>query len=167
MAVHDGNGWVECTCGARHWGRHGAAGLLLVRPGGGHPPGAGSDDVEVLLQLRAEWTHEGGRWGVPGGARDSHEDDVAAALREADEEAGVLPSAVRVLGSHTGVDHGAWRYTYVVACCDEAVDVERRTPESDDLRWVLLDHVMTLPLHSGLAAAWPRLIHLLTSTVLH
>ncbi|UFU07503.1 NUDIX domain-containing protein [Ruania halotolerans] len=33
-------GWVECRCGSRHWGRNGAAGLLILRPGAGpsaHP----------------------------------------------------------------------------------------------------------------------------------
>ena len=25
----DGNGWVECGLGHRHWGIHGAAGLLV------------------------------------------------------------------------------------------------------------------------------------------
>src|SRR4029077_13529069 len=105
VAAGDGNGWVECRCGSRHWGRHGAAGLLLLRPvlGVDLKPG---QDAEVLLQLRAAWTHEGGSWGLVGGARDSHEDVVAAALREAAEEAGLRPDALRVVGHQVGVDHG-------------------------------------------------------------
>ena len=31
MARADGNGWVRCRCGQRHWGLHGAAGLVLLR----------------------------------------------------------------------------------------------------------------------------------------
>ena len=31
MAHRDGDGWVSCNCGGKHWGLHGAAGLLLVR----------------------------------------------------------------------------------------------------------------------------------------
>ena len=31
MAHRDGDGWIECNCGGKHWGLHGAAGLLLVR----------------------------------------------------------------------------------------------------------------------------------------
>ena len=42
------------------------------------------------MQHRASWTNEGDSWGVPGGARDSHEDASAAALREAHEEAGLF-----------------------------------------------------------------------------
>ena len=43
----DGNGWARCGLGHRHWGVHGAARLMLVRP----VPGPGED--EVLLQHRA------------------------------------------------------------------------------------------------------------------
>lgn len=152
MATADGNGWVDCACGRRHWGRHGASGLLLTRPG------VGPGETEVLLQLRAAWTHEGGTWGVPGGARDSHEDDVAAALREAGEETGLDPSAVRVLGTSGGVDHGTWRYTYVLAACGRGVRTAAATGESDDVRWVGLAEVAALPLHSAFARAWPGLL---------
>jgi len=162
MTVEDGNGWVECACGGRHWGRHGAAGLLLMRPGrNGHSSGA----HEVLLQLRAAWTHEGGTWGLPGGALDSHEDVVAGALREAAEEAGIDPSVVRIVACLPGVDHGAWSYTYVLGVCPDGTAVDVRTLESDELRWVLLDGVAELPLHSGLAAAWPRLSDAVSSAV--
>ena len=43
----------------------------------------------VLLQLRAAWTHGGGTWAIPGGALDSHEEPIAAAVREAWEEVGI------------------------------------------------------------------------------
>lgn len=153
MAEHDGNGWVDCRCGSRHWGRHGAAGLLLLRDEAG--PATGTR--EVLLQLRAEWTHQGGSWGLPGGARDSHEDPVTAALREAAEEAGVSTGAVTVLGELPGVDHVDWRYTYVVALAGRTLSVSVRTAESDELRWVPLDAVHRLPLHPAFGDAWPRL----------
>jgi 8-oxo-dGTP diphosphatase len=151
VAEHDGNGWVHCSCGQRHWGLHGAAGLLLLR----HSPAPRGTDV--LLQLRAGWTHEGGSWGLPGGARDSHEDVVSAALREAWEEAGVPADGVTVLGARPGVDHGDWRYTYVVALATTSVTVSARTDESDELRWVGLDDVAALPLHPALARAWSAL----------
>jgi 8-oxo-dGTP diphosphatase len=150
VAERDGNGWVHCRCGLRHWGLHGAAGLLLLRASDGGP-------AAVLLQLRAAWTHEGGAWGLPGGARDSHEDVVAAALREAHEEAGVPAAAVEVLGARPGIDHVDWRYTYVLARVTAEVPVSIRTDESDELRWVGLDEVDALPLHPALGAAWPGL----------
>lgn len=122
---------------------------MLLRPRG--------DDTQVLLQLRAGWTHQGGNWGLPGGACDSHEDATAAALREAAEEAGVEASAVRVLRCRPGVDHGDWRYTYVIALASDAIAISVRTPESDELRWVALGEVAALPLHPALSAAWPLL----------
>ena len=77
MAHRDGDGWIECKCGGKHWGLFGAAGLLLIR------------DQSILLQHRAPWVHNGDTWGIPGGARDSHETAVEAALREANEEIGI------------------------------------------------------------------------------
>ena len=152
MALHDGNGWVRCRCGHRHWGVHGAAGLVLVRPGRDV-----DDEMEVLLQLRARWTHQGGTWGVPGGARDSHEDVVAAALREAHEEVGVDLSRLNVVGSSVVTDHGDWRYDYVVAWTDRGLVVGALNDESDEVRWVGLGEVTALPLHPALAATWARL----------
>ena len=148
MASSDGNGWLLCSNGHRHWGRFGAAGLALVRTTPRH---------QVLLQLRSGWTHEGGTWGLVGGARDSHETVAEAALREAAEEAGVDGSRVTVLGSRVGVDDGDWSYTYVLALAPDDLRVEALTTESDELRWVDLDQVTALPLHAGLGATWPGL----------
>jgi 8-oxo-dGTP diphosphatase len=154
MATGDGNGWVSSAPGRRHWGRFGAAGLVLLRPA---PPSAGNQQAQVLMQLRAGWTHEGGRWGLPGGARDSHETVAETALREAGEEAGIDPAKVRVIGSQIGIDHGVWSYTYVLAWAGSDLKVGPPTEESDALRWVDLDDVPALPLHAGLAATWPEL----------
>ena len=151
MALQDGNGWVRCRCGHRHWGLHGAAGLVLLRPG------ATGGATELLLQRRAAWTHLGGTWGLPGGARDSHEDPVEAALREAREEVGIDPGRVSVLGTTVGTDHGDWRYVYVLARTDRALAARVVNDESDEVRWVALDQVAELPLHPALAAAWPGL----------
>jgi 8-oxo-dGTP diphosphatase len=158
VAIGDGNGWVECRYGHRHWGRHGAAGLLLLRR---------PDTPEVLLQLRAGWTHEGGRWGLVGGARDSHETIAEAALREAFEEADVDPRAVQVVGEQVGADHVDWSYTYVIGLAVGDVRPRLMTAESDELRWVDVADVPALPLHGGLALAWGALAsgitHLATS----
>ena len=77
---------MDLPDGRRFWGRAGAAGLLVVDPSGA-----------VLLQHRVGWSHFGGTWGLPGGARKEGETAEAGALREAQEEAGVPASLVSVL----------------------------------------------------------------------
>ena len=113
--VHgDGDGWVIAESGAHYWGRHGAAGLLLraLRPDG---------RAAVLLQHRAPWSHQGGTWGLPGGARDSHETVEQAAVREAVEEAGLPPDQVNVRVTVVTAEVGTagtrthWTYTTVIA----------------------------------------------------
>lgn len=145
MASRDGNGWVRCELRHRHWGRFGAAGLLAYVTGG-----------PVLLQRRTWWSHHGGTWGLPGGARDSHESALAGALREAHEECGVPAAAVRQRAVFTD-DHGGWSYTTVLAEADEPFGVRSDNEESDEVAWVPSGTVSALPLHPGLAAHWAQL----------
>ena len=142
----DGNGWVHCAQGHRHWGRFGAAGLLIV------------DEGQAVLQHRAPWTHEGDTWGLPGGARDSHEDVVAAALREAYEEGEIPSDAVTPLGWWRD-DHGGWSYTTIVAQPCGGITPHAANAESTEIRWWPVGDIDRLPLHRGFAAAWPRLRH--------
>jgi 8-oxo-dGTP pyrophosphatase MutT (NUDIX family) len=64
-------------------------------------PVGGTDDLELLLVQRPDHLRQhAGQVGLPGGAVDPGDaDGVAAALREAQEEVGLDPAAVRVLGS--------------------------------------------------------------------
>ncbi|WP_090033669.1 NUDIX hydrolase [Cellulomonas marina] len=146
-----GDGWVACACGRRHWGRAGAAGLLLARR-----PEPGGPVTHVVLQHRVGWSDQGGTWGIPGGAREPDETPVAAALREAREEAGIDPAAVRVLGTSL-LDHGTWSYTTVLA--EEAVPVVPTVTdvESLEMAWVPVDEVTDRPLLAAFAEAWPAL----------
>jgi len=144
----DGDGWVRCSAGHRHWGRHGAAGLLLRDRAGGRD--------RVVLQHRAWWSHQGGTWGLPGGARDSDETAVAGALRETAEEAGIEPAAVRPVGVLVD-DHGGWSYSTVLGEPSGPVEPRPTGGESEDVRWVDIAAVPGLPLHPGFAAVWPRL----------
>jgi 8-oxo-dGTP pyrophosphatase MutT (NUDIX family) len=149
----DGDGWVTCDLGHRHWGRFGAAGLLLHRPA---PAGSGE---EVLLQHRATWSHHGDTWGLLGGARHSDESAVAAALREAAEEGGVSPDGVRVHGRYDDA-HGGWTYTTVLATADPSVEARPTGGESIDVAWVPVDELDSggrRRLHPGFAASWPAL----------
>jgi 8-oxo-dGTP diphosphatase len=140
----DGDGWVTCAHGHDHWGLHGAAGLLL------------RDNDRILLQHRATWSHHGGTWGLPGGARDSEEEAPETALREAAEEGEIAPEAVAVRATYVD-DHGGWSYTTVLAeipaTTHRPLDVRPRA-ESIELAWVDRAHVGTRPLHPGFAESW-------------
>jgi 8-oxo-dGTP diphosphatase len=147
----DGDGWVLSDTGAAYWGKHGAAGLLLRAP-------RADGSAVVLLQHRAPWSHQGGTWGLPGGARDSHETPEQAAVREAHEEAGLSAEVLTVrttvvTATATGSD---WTYTTVIADATEQLETVPNR-ESAELRWVALDEVAELPLHPGFAASWQRL----------
>jgi len=143
----DGDGWLQCGLGHRHWGKHGAAGLLLYTVVEG--------EARVLLQHRAPWCHQGDTWGIPGGARDSHESVVVAALREAHEEAEIDGTKVFV---HREVvdDHHGWTYTTVIA--RSAVPLPTQpNEESLELVWQPPAATDTLTLHPGFGASWPEL----------
>jgi 8-oxo-dGTP diphosphatase len=148
VRVGDGDGWVDCALGHRHWGRYGAAGLLVVTP-----------SRDVLLQHRAPWSHDGDTWGVPGGARHRDETAEQAARREVVEETSLDDRLVEVVAEHVA-DHGTWRYTTLVATAPTVLAVVPER-ESADLRWIPVDDVDGLRLHGGFRTAWPALRRLL------
>ncbi len=179
MTARDGNGWTRCGLGHRHWGRHGGAGLLVAAPypasGGVRgvvPSGQHSGGVRgvvpsgqhsgtavltaVLLAQRSTWASHGGTWGPPGGARDSHESPVHAALREAAEECGISPAAVTVHGMLAD-DHGGWTYQTVLASAEAPLAVAAASDETRDAAWVPVADVGALRLHPGFAEQWPAL----------
>ncbi|MDR2373327.1 MAG: NUDIX domain-containing protein [Bifidobacteriaceae bacterium] len=167
--------WFDCACGQRHWGSRGAAGLLVWR------------GDRVLLQLRGPRSHHGGSWGLPGGARQTGEPPLAAALREGREETGLNPAGLRPAWWSIA-DHGGWSYTTIAA--EAAADPALIDPapaeagaakaggagapagpapggdrliggqpnwETSALAWVARERVADRQLHPGLAAAWPAL----------
>ncbi|MEV6072877.1 NUDIX domain-containing protein [Nocardia sp. NPDC052001] len=146
----DGDGWAESPDGTRQWGRFGAAGLLLRAP-------LADGGSAVLLQHRAAWSHQGGTWALPGGARDSHETSVHAAVREAEEEAGITAGSIRVRASRvTATAASGWTYTTVIADAATRLRTEANL-ESAELAWVPEAEVDARPLHPGFEAAWPLL----------
>jgi 8-oxo-dGTP diphosphatase len=144
-----GDAWVELPDGRKFWGRFGAAGLLVLHDG------------HALLQHRVEWSHFGGTWGLPGGARHLGESAVDGAIREANEEAGVPFDGLRVRATRV-LDLDVWTYTTVIAEAIHRFEPEMGDAESLELRWVPLAEVPALPLHPGLAASWDRLVALAT-----
>lgn len=149
----DGNGWVEGPNGQKMWGKHGAAGLFLQATRDGDPV--------VLMQHRAPWTAQGDTWGIPGGARDSHETASQAALRETAEECGIDGGEVDVEKElvTSGPAASGWTYTTVLARVRSGEPLETTAnEESVELRWVPLKKLEELPLHPGLRAALPNIL---------
>jgi 8-oxo-dGTP diphosphatase len=152
VATRDGDGWVECDCGNRHWGKHGAAGLLLIR------------DQHLLLQHRAPWVHNGDTWGVPGGARDSHETIIEAAVREAVEETGIDPTHLQPITTFSDL-HGNWRYDTVLASATSELVARELNDESHEVRWVHWQEVTQLDLHPSFAKTWPQVLDILNDLI--
>ncbi len=132
--------WATCTHGHAHWGRRGAAGLLLADAG------------RVLLQLRAGWAHQGGTWSIPGGARERGESAVQAALREAREEMSIRGRDVEVRSTYVATC-GGWAYETVLAVAAGPVHLAHLS-ESVAHVWAAPDEVVGLPLHPAFRTAW-------------
>ena len=152
MAARDGDGWINCACGHKHWGLNGAAGILILR---------GS---EILLQHRAPWVHNGDTWGIPGGARDSHESTIEGAFREAVEETGIDTQLLTPLHTFSD-DHGDWKYETVIARAADELVAHEVNDESHEVRWVDIETVNELPLHPSFAKSWPELKKLLNNFI--
>ena len=117
-----------------------------------------------MLQHRAPWVHNGDTWGIPGGARDSHESTIEGAFREAVEETGIDTDLLTALHTFTD-DHGIWKYETVIARADDGLIAHEVNDESHEVRWVAIEKVDELLLHPSFAKSWPQLKELLNNFV--
>ena len=147
--MQPGDGWIDCACGHKHWGRNSAAGVLVARR---------DDDgniSHVAMQHRAAWSAEGGTWGIPGGALATGENVIEGALREAAEEANIHPDDIVVVGAYCE-DHGPWSYTTVFAFekPEHMVRPLATDDESEDVRWLAVEDMDSVPLLSYFKQDW-------------
>ena len=114
-----------------------AAGLLLLFPV--------AMRAHVLLTLRADTLgHHGGQVSLPGGVVEPGETLEGAALREAHEEVGLQPAAVRILGALTPIDIpvSGFRLHPIVAAVDERPRLVRADAEVAQILEVSVDDLL-------------------------
>ena len=121
------------------WGLRGAGCVVMSATTG-----------RILLPLRSDKVQEPNTWGTWGGAVDSGENLLAAALRELREESGYKKYPLRVEEVFRYVS-GTFTYTTFLAVVDNEFKPELRDGETSRAEWFDLDH---LPdnLHFGLRA---------------
>lgn len=148
-----GDGWIDCDCGHKHWGRNNAAGVLLARRNDS------GEITHVALQHRASWSAEGGTWSIPGGALAMGESIIEGALREAQEEADIRPDDIDVVGAYQE-DHGPWSYTTVFAFekTGHMVEPHANDDESEEVAWVSLEKINEINLMSYFKSDWPNFL---------
>jgi 8-oxo-dGTP diphosphatase len=113
-------------------------------------------DGSLLMQHRALWVHNGDTWGIPGGARDSHESPIEAAIREAKEEIGMHANLLTPIYTFED-NHGNWKYDTVIASAEPELIAHELNTESLQVQWVGFDEVGMKILHPSFAKTWPEL----------
>jgi 8-oxo-dGTP pyrophosphatase MutT (NUDIX family) len=148
-SVKAAEGFTRCAEGHRHWGEHGAAGLLIRAKSAGK--------WHYLLQRRGQTSDHAGTWGLPGGALHEGELPAMGAIREATEELGVLPN---LRPDHVLEDsHGGWSYHTVVCTAPEIFQppVDGSTShETSGWAWVSASQARDMPLHPLFAESFDQ-----------
>lgn len=110
----------------------------------------------------------GNTWALPGGAINRGETPTEGAIREAEEEIGLPRRSTQgvdplmVVRQEVAIlDHGDWKYTYVIA--DLLRDFKPRITDDEglDVEWVPVKDVHRRPLHPDFADAWPQLLQII------
>jgi 8-oxo-dGTP pyrophosphatase MutT (NUDIX family) len=104
----------------------------------------------ILLQRRRDT----GQWALPGGAQDLGETPAQCAVRECEEETGVVAEVTGFLGVYSDPDHivaytdGEVRQEYEVTLIGRAIGgAPASNEEASDVRWFLPEELDGLDIH--------------------
>ncbi|MGI5286556.1 NUDIX hydrolase [Nonomuraea polychroma] len=125
-----------------------------------------TNDADELLMIRRS---DNGNWAVPGGAIDLGESIPAAAVRETEEETGVLCEITGLVGTYSDPKHvilytsnGEARQEFSLVLTARPVSGEPRpSSESREVRWVPRDQVAELQMDRSMRM---RIEHFLAGT---
>lgn len=111
------------------------------------------DDGAVLLQRRRDT----GQWAVPGGVQNIGESPVQCAVRECEEETGILAEVTGFLGVYSNPSHivaytdGEIRQQYEAAYIGRPVGGSPTVnDEADGVRWVRPDELDAHDIHASM-----------------
>lgn len=116
-----------------------AAGLLLIS----------RETGRVLLNKRAQWMAEGGKWSTPGGVADEEDADLReTAHREFAEEMGVWldEDDIEYVTEYTSFDHRR-SYTVFVGTVDYEFDCYVDEKETTDFGWFDIEEAISADIH--------------------
>jgi ADP-ribose pyrophosphatase YjhB (NUDIX family) len=113
-----------------------------------------NDQGEILLIRRTD----NGNWAVPGGGMDLGETIIDAAVRETEEETGIMCEITGLIGIYTNPRHvilytsdGEVRQEFSIVFTARPVRGERRSSsESSEPRWVPPEAVLGLQMHPSM-----------------
>jgi mutator protein MutT len=112
-----------------------------------------NDAGEILMQRRRDT----GQWALPGGKQEIGESAAECAVREAEEETGILAEVTGFLGVYSNPEHiveytdGECRQQFEVVYLGRPVSGEpKANDEADAVRWIAPDDLGSFDIHPSM-----------------
>jgi 8-oxo-dGTP pyrophosphatase MutT (NUDIX family) len=112
------------------------------------------NEADEILMIKRSDT---GQWALPGGKQEFGESAAACAIREAEEETGVIAEITGFLGVYSNPNHivaytdGETRQQYEAAYIGRPIGgAPRINEEADDVRWIHPDDLGSYDIHPSM-----------------